>query len=86
LQLFTPPFTACYTIFASKAMAGEAEQVPPIIIKPTVDDNKSDSPMASSSPNAAATKMVDDTIPSMSDYWNKSTIIEADHKCYHSFG
>jgi hypothetical protein len=29
--------------------------------------------------------MADDTIPSMSDYWNKSTIIEADRKAYHSF-
>jgi hypothetical protein len=55
-------------------MADEADHVPSIIIKPTVDDNKSDSrmesdsPMASSSPNAAAAKMADDTVLSMSDY------------------
>jgi hypothetical protein len=55
-------------------MTGEANLVPPIIVKPTADDNKSDSLMASSSPNTAATMMADDTIPSMFDYWNKSTI------------
>jgi hypothetical protein len=73
-------------------MAGEDDQVPPIIVKSAADDNKSDFetksdyPMASSSPNTAATKMADDTVPSMSDYWNKSTIIEADRKAYHNFG
>jgi hypothetical protein len=42
--------------------------------------------MASSSPNASAAKIVDDTVPSMSEYWNKSMISEADRKDYHSFG
>jgi hypothetical protein len=84
LLTFTPPFIAHYTVSASQALTGEANQVPPIIIKPTAVDNKSDfgtksdSPMASSSPNAAAAKMADDTVPNMSDYWNKSTITEAD--------
>jgi hypothetical protein len=36
-------------------------------------------------PNTAAAKMVDDTIPSMFDYWNKLMITEADRKAYHSF-
>jgi hypothetical protein len=42
--------------------------------------------MASSSPNLAATKMADDTVPIISNYWNKSMITEADRKAYHSFG
>jgi hypothetical protein len=55
-------------------MAGEADQVPSIIVKPTADDNKSDSRtesdslMASSSPKVVAEKMVDGTVPSISDY------------------
>jgi hypothetical protein len=72
-------------------MIGEADQVPPIIVKPATNDNKSDSRtesdslMASSSANAATAKMADDIVPNMSNYWNKSTITEAYRKAYHSF-
>jgi hypothetical protein len=55
-------------------MAGEVDQVPSIIVKPTADDNKcdsrteSDSLMASSSPKVVAEKMANGTVPSISDY------------------
>jgi hypothetical protein len=53
---------------------------------PIADDTKSDSRTESdsramlTSSNAAAAKIADKTVPSMSDYWKKSTIIEANHK------
>jgi hypothetical protein len=39
--------------------------------------------VASSSSNAAAVKMVNNTTPEISDYWKKSTVIEANRSSYH---
>jgi hypothetical protein len=67
-------------------MASEADRILRATDKPIVDENESDSPMVSTSSNAAAAKIVDKIIPKMSDYWKKSTIIEEDCQAYHSAG
>jgi hypothetical protein len=73
-------------------MAGEAEQTLHATGDPVGNESKGDSgtesdvPAVFSSSNAAATKIADKTIPSMSDYWKKLMIIEADRKAYHSIG
>jgi hypothetical protein len=46
---------------------------------------KSNTLMTSSSVTLAIIKMADNRVPEMSDYWKKSTIIEADHQAYHDF-
>jgi hypothetical protein len=42
--------------------------------------------VVSSSSNVAAAKMTKKTTPEMVDYWKKTTVTEADHQAYHSFG
>jgi hypothetical protein len=73
-------------------MAGEADQTFNVLNEPIIDENKSPSGAesnvlaASSSSNEAATKMANKTSPSMSDYWKKSTITDADCSAYHATG
>jgi hypothetical protein len=73
-------------------MASEADQTFNVLGEPIIDENKSasgvesDVPTVSSSSNAAAAKMVNKTTPSMSDYWKKSMITEADCLAYHATG
>jgi hypothetical protein len=73
-------------------MDGEADQILHTADEPIVNESKSDSgtksdsPAVSTSSSAAAAKIADKTIPNLSDYWKKSTIIEADHQAYHSTG
>jgi hypothetical protein len=56
-------------------MAGETDRSLHVVDEPIIDKNKSASgaesniPVASSSSNAAAVKMADETTPEMSDYW-----------------
>jgi hypothetical protein len=72
-------------------MASEADQIIQASDEPVIDKHKSasraesDAP-ASSSSNAAIKKMVNNTTPSMSDYWKKSTITEDDRSAYHATG
>jgi hypothetical protein len=72
-------------------MAGEADQTPRVIDEPVVNENKSDFemernvPVASSSSNIAATKMVEKTLPEMVDYSKKTTITDTNRQTYHSF-
>jgi hypothetical protein len=73
-------------------MDGEADQNPPTITKPIIDDNKSDFGMesdvltSSSSSNMAIVKIANKTIPDMYDYWKKLMLTEVGHKAYHSTG
>jgi hypothetical protein len=74
-------------------MASKTDQTLRVIDKPIVNESKSDSgtesdisAAVSSSSNMATTKMVEKTTPEMVDYWKKTTVTEADHKAYHSFG
>jgi hypothetical protein len=67
-------------------MARETDHNLPITDEPVADDTKSDSPVMSTSSNAATIKIADKTVPSMSDYWKKSTINKANRKAYHSAG
>jgi hypothetical protein len=73
-------------------MAGEADQT-----LLTTDDDvatdvratfhaESDITARSSTSNAATQKIVKKDIPSLQDYWNKSTVTEADHAAYHTAG
>jgi hypothetical protein len=72
------------------SMASEADQILHAADEPVVDESKSnsrtesDSPVVSTSCNAAAAKIVDKTTPDMSDYWKKLMITEADRQAYHS--
>jgi hypothetical protein len=73
-------------------MAGETDQTLHVAGDPIIDKNKSasmaesDVSAASSSSDMATMKMVDKTIPEMSDYWKKSMITDIDHLTYHSTG
>jgi hypothetical protein len=73
-------------------MADETNQILSVTDEPIVNKSKSgsgmesDVPAASSSSNMAAAKMADKITPEMVDYWKKTTVTEADHKAYHSFG
>jgi hypothetical protein len=73
-------------------MAGEADRTLTAADMPTIDEGRNDSgaesdaPTTSSSVTLAAIKMADNKVPEMSDYWKKSTIIEADRQAYHDFG
>jgi hypothetical protein len=63
-----------------------------VVSEHAVDENKSASgvesevPASSSSSNAAIVKMANKTTPSMSNYWKKSMINEADCSAYHAAG
>jgi hypothetical protein len=73
-------------------MAGEADRTLATTDTPTVDEDRNDSraesnaPVTSSSVTLAIIKMVDNKVPDLTDYWKKSTIIEANHQAYHDFG
>jgi hypothetical protein len=85
-NLLLLPFTAHCTAPTPCSMARETAHNLPITDEPITNDTKSDSRTESdsramlTSSNAAAAKIADKTVPSMSDYWKKSTIIEANHK------
>jgi hypothetical protein len=71
-------------------MVSEVDQILHATDELVVDESKSDSGTesdclaVSTSSNAAAAKIVDKTIPDMSDFWKKSTITEVDRQAYHS--
>jgi hypothetical protein len=89
IPIFTFLFTACCTASTSRVTAAETDRSLHVADEPIIDKNKSASgaesnvPVASSSSNAAAVKMADETTPEMSDYWKRSTITEADRLAYH---
>jgi hypothetical protein len=64
-----------YVTLTSQFMAGEVDQILRAADEFVVDESKSDSGMeshslaASTSSNVIAAKIVDKTIPNMSDYW-----------------
>jgi hypothetical protein len=72
-------------------MAGDADQILHVTDEPIVNASKSDSKMesnvsAASCSNMAAAKMAEKTTPKMVDYWKKTTVTEAYHQAYDSFG
>jgi hypothetical protein len=73
-------------------MAGEADRTLTAADMPTIDEGRNDSGAesdaltTSSSVTLATIKMADNKVPEMSDYWKKSTIIEADRQAYLDFG
>jgi hypothetical protein len=85
-------FTTCCTTPVSHSMAAEKAHDLPIADKPTGDDTQSDSgaesatPVTSSSPTLATTKMTDRKVPEMCDFFKKTTVTKEECLAYHMFG
>jgi hypothetical protein len=87
---FNLPFSACCTAPNPHVLASEAHQTQHIIGEGVADDTmtasraENDVSVTSSSSNAIVEKMANKVTPMMSDYWKKSTVIEADRSTYHT--
>jgi hypothetical protein len=85
-------FTAYCTAPVSHSMTAESADNLPITDKPLGDDAQSDSrvesaaPATSSSPTLAATKMADEKVPEMSDFFKKTTVTQEEREANHRFG